>query len=231
MPQSHLLQKTRHLKLPTVQMSTLKSAVFLPPVPVHLCHQVSSSTSIQFTFVVYPLACPSPDLLHVMLSKLPSCWCIKAAVHAAPLFYLLCPERAAGQFSEPCAAICESYTASLHNSCCSCNSCSMTLPKGATWLIWSSKFGGSIHVVFCFAAAQATMQTQVICHESAGSPMGQQAFPPLPQAAPAPRQPPPSGLQARPFINPLAAKAPANSKSNVAKTPSQVASLYHASKM
>ena len=52
--------------------------------------------------------------------------------------------------------------------------------------------------------------------------MGQQAFPPLPQAAPAPRKPPPSGLQARPFINPLAAKALAKGKGNVAKAPSQV---------
>ena len=51
--------------------------------------------------------------------------------------------------------------------------------------------------------------------------MGQQAFPPLPQAAPA-RQPPPSGLQARPFINPLAAKAPAKGKGTVDKALSQV---------
>ncbi|KAA6428253.1 MAG: hypothetical protein FRX49_01849 [Trebouxia sp. A1-2] len=49
------------------------------------------------------------------------------------------------------------------------------------------------------------------------SPSGQEAFPPLPQAAPAARQPPPSGLQARPFINPLAAKAPAKGK--VSKAP------------
>lgn len=56
--------------------------------------------------------------------------------------------------------------------------------------------------------------------------MGQEAFPPLPQAAPAPRPPPPAGLQARPFINPLAAKAPAKGKGNAAsKAPSQVRSL------
>ncbi|DBA77810.1 hypothetical protein WJX77_007039 [Trebouxia sp. C0004] len=49
------------------------------------------------------------------------------------------------------------------------------------------------------------------------SPSGQEAFPPLPQAAPAARQPPKSGLQARPFIHPLAAKAPAKGK--VSKAP------------
>jgi len=49
------------------------------------------------------------------------------------------------------------------------------------------------------------------------SPSGQEAFPPLPQAAPAARQPSSSGLQARPFINPLAAKAPAKGK--VSKAP------------
>ncbi|DBA67661.1 TPA: hypothetical protein ACH3X2_001255 [Trebouxia sp. C0005] len=58
------------------------------------------------------------------------------------------------------------------------------------------------------------------------SPSGQEAFPPLPQAAPAARQPPPSGLQARPFINPLAAKAPAKgkvSKASAAKVGPQAA--------
>jgi len=54
--------------------------------------------------------------------------------------------------------------------------------------------------------------------ECAVSPSGQEAFPPLPQAAPAARQPPPSGLQARPFINPLAAKAPAKGKVSKAPT-------------
>ncbi|KAL3156593.1 hypothetical protein ABBQ38_000883 [Trebouxia sp. C0009 RCD-2024] len=55
------------------------------------------------------------------------------------------------------------------------------------------------------------------------SPMGQEAFPPLPQAAPAPRPRPPSGLQARPFLNPLAAKGPAKGKDKAAKAPSQAA--------
>lgn len=55
--------------------------------------------------------------------------------------------------------------------------------------------------------------------------MGQEAFPPLPQAAPAPRPRPPSGLQARPFLNPLAAKGPAKGKDKAAKAPSQVHAL------
>ena len=65
------------------------------------------------------------------------------------------------------------------------------------------------------------------------SPSGQEAFPPLPQAAPAARQPPPSGLQARPFINPLAAKAPAKgkvSKAPAAKVGPQVLCYLPASK-
>jgi hypothetical protein len=65
------------------------------------------------------------------------------------------------------------------------------------------------------------------------SPSGQEAFPPLPQAAPAARQPPPSGLQARPFINPLAAKAPAKgkiSKAPAAKVGPQVQYWLPASK-
>ena len=90
------------------------------------------------------------------------------------------------------------------------------------WTVLPSNVRSGIHVAYCLAAAQVTMQKQGVCHAFAGSPMGQQAFPPLPQAAPAPRQPPPSGLQARPFINPLAAKAPAKGKGNVAKAPSQV---------
>ena len=49
-----------------------------------------------------------------------------------------------------------------------------------------------------------------------GSPSGQEAFPPLPQAAAAPRQAAPSGLQARPFLNPLAARAPSKGKASKA---------------
>ncbi len=66
------------------------------------------------------------------------------------------------------------------------------------------------------SSARCYIQAKLLVH-CAVSPSGQEAFPPLPQAAPAARQPPPSGLQARPFINPLAAKAPAKGK--VSKAP------------